>query len=63
MSVISLPRGGDEDTLWAVVASVGRKRRTSGAVSGIPARHAGHRSLSSDCIRGHGSFPIYSFYY
>jgi hypothetical protein len=27
MSVISLPRGGDEDRLWAVVASVGRKNR------------------------------------
>jgi hypothetical protein len=27
MAVVSLPRGGDEDTLWAVVASVGRKTR------------------------------------
>jgi hypothetical protein len=28
MQVVSLPRGGgDEDTLWAVVASVGRKNR------------------------------------
>ncbi|MBY0331823.1 MAG: hypothetical protein K2X49_14255 [Acetobacteraceae bacterium] len=27
MQVVSLPRGGDDDTLWAVVASVGRKNR------------------------------------
>ncbi len=27
MAVVSLPRGGDDDTLWAVVASVGRKNR------------------------------------
>lgn len=27
MAVVSLTRGGDEDTLWAVVASVGRKNR------------------------------------